>query len=186
MAGLCDLVEIMENNMECVVLKVKDGVQMQLICLGCFDGDETMFRLTKGSSHTCTMFRDGRKPVSWSWGELGHTLVCDSLWKCGHMVEKCISDDFGIYIGKDAAKREATLHIRSLEDIKGSREHYKLMWWKHSNDICIHKNGEYDTRIEGLEKAKEYVSGKITIECISEVYHSPQTGCCIMDMEGRR
>ena len=35
MAGLCDLVEVLENNMECVVLEVKDGVQKELVCLGC-------------------------------------------------------------------------------------------------------------------------------------------------------
>ena len=52
MAELCDLVEVVENNMECVVLKVKKGAGMQLIRLGCFDGDETMFRLTKGSSRS--------------------------------------------------------------------------------------------------------------------------------------
>lgn len=186
MTRLCDLVEVLENNMECVVLKVKDGVQMQLVCLGCFDGDETMFRLTKGSSHTCTMFRGGRKPVSWSWGESGHTLVCDSLWKCGHMVESCISDDFGIYVGKDAARRKAALNIRSLEDMKGMDEHYRLMWWGRNNDICIHKNGEYHARMEGLEKAEEYVREKITIESISDIYYSEQSGCCMMDMRGRR
>lgn len=67
MAGLCDLVEILENNMECVVLEVKDGVQKELVCLGCFDGDETMLRLTKGDDHTCTIFFGAGKTCSWSW-----------------------------------------------------------------------------------------------------------------------
>ncbi len=186
MAELCDLVEVVENNMECVVLKVKKGAGMQLIRMGCFDGDETMFRLTKGSSHTCTMFRDGRKPVSWNWGESGHTLVCDSLYKCGDMVKRCISDDFGIYMGKDAMKRMQTLHVRSLEDMKGRKEHYKLMWWEHDEAVCIHKNGEYHIWVMGLEKAKEYVSGKIAVEHISDIYRSPQTGCYIMDIKGAR
>lgn len=65
MEKLCDLVEVVENNMECVVLKVKDGVQERLICLGYFDGDKTMFRLTKGSDHTCKVFLDGKRPISW-------------------------------------------------------------------------------------------------------------------------
>lgn len=119
MARLCDLVEVAENNMECVVLKVKEGVQTELVGLGCFDGDETMFRLTKGGGHTCTVFRGGKRPVSWEWGNSGHTLVCDSLYQCGSMVKSCISDDFGIYMGSDAAKRMATLHVRSLEDTPG-------------------------------------------------------------------
>ena len=98
MARLCDLVEVAENNMECVVLKVKEGVQTELVGLGCFDGDETMFRLTKGGSHSCTVFRDGKRAISWEWGNSGHTLVCDSLYQCGNMVKSCISDDFGIYM----------------------------------------------------------------------------------------
>lgn len=186
MARLCDLVEIIENSMECVVLKVNEGARLQLVCLGGFEGNETMLRLTKGSNHTCTMFREGKESVSWSWGESGHTLVDGSLKKCGTMIEKCISDDFGIYIGEDIAKRKGTLHVRTLEDMKGCKENYKLMWWKHHNDICIHKNGEYHARTDGLETAKKYVSEKINIEYISDIYHSPETGCCIMEIKGRK
>ncbi len=65
MEELHDLVEVLDNNGICVILKVKDGAEIQLISLGCFDGDETMFRLTKGEDHTCTMFRKNRGPVSW-------------------------------------------------------------------------------------------------------------------------
>lgn len=186
MARLCDLVEVVENDMECVILKVKDGVQERLIRLGYFDGDETMFRLTKGSDHTCTVFRDGKRPISWEWGDSGHTLVCDSMRKCGQMVKSCISDDFGIYMGKDAVKRMDTLHVRSLEDMKGKEEHYRLMWWEHDDAICIHKNGEYHIWVAGLEQAKEYVSGKIAVEQMSDVYRSSQTGCYIIDVKGRR
>lgn len=160
MIRLCSLVEILENNMECVVLKVKDSVQTELICLGCFNGDETMFRLTKGENHTCTVFRDGVKPFSWSWGCSGHTIVADSVAKCGRMIESCISEDFGIYTGADTAKREATLHVKSLEDMKGREEHYKLMWRENNREeICIHKNGEYFRHITGLEKQRD-ISGK--------------------------
>ena len=186
MARLCDLVEVVENDMECVILKVKDGVQERLIRLGYFDGDETMFRLTKGSGHTCTVFRDGKRPISWEWGNSGYTLVCDSLYQCGNMVRSCTSDDFGIYMGSDAAKRMATLHVRSLEDMKGSGEHYRLMWWEHDDAICIHKNGEYHIWVAGLEQAKEYVSRRIAVEQTSDVYRSSQTGCYIIDIKGRR
>ena len=186
MARLCDLVEVVENNMECVVLKVKEGVQTELVGLGCFDGDETMFRLTKGGSHSCTVFRDGKRAVSWEWGNSGYTLVCDSLYQCGNMVRSCISDDFGIYMGSDAAKRMATLHVRSLEDMKGSGEHYRLMWWEHDDAVCIHKNGESHIWVTGLEKAKEYVSGRIAVEHMSDIYRSPQTECFMIDIKGRR
>ena len=68
MSKLYDLVELLENNDECVILKVKDNMQMQLICLGCFNGNETMFRLTKGDNHTCTIFSNTGKSFSWQWG----------------------------------------------------------------------------------------------------------------------
>ena len=36
---LKDMVELLSNNDACVVLKVKDGQEMNLISLGCFNGD---------------------------------------------------------------------------------------------------------------------------------------------------
>ena len=44
---LKDMVELLSNNDACVVLKVKDGQEMNLLSLGCFNGDEVMMRLTK-------------------------------------------------------------------------------------------------------------------------------------------
>lgn len=98
MTKLYDLVELLENNEECVVLKVKDNSQLKLICLGYFSGNETMFRLTKGENHTCTVFRDNGKSFSWKWGISGFTLVSDSTRKCGKLIQQCITDDFGIRI----------------------------------------------------------------------------------------
>ncbi len=100
MCRLYDLVELLENNAECVVLKVKDNSRMQLICLGCFNGNETMFRLTKGSNHTCTVFHTNGHTCSWEWGISGYTLVSDSIKKCGILIEQCITNDFGICIEK--------------------------------------------------------------------------------------
>lgn len=56
MKTLADYVEIIENNMECVILKVKPDSRMALIALGCFNGNEEMIRLTKGETQTCTLF----------------------------------------------------------------------------------------------------------------------------------
>lgn len=71
---LKDITTIVVNNDECVVLKVKEGHEMDLIALGCFSGDETMLRLTKGADVTCTVFRKNGKSVSWDWGRRGYTL----------------------------------------------------------------------------------------------------------------
>ena len=56
MKKLFDLVELISNTEDAVVLKVKPGSEVDLICLGCFNGDETMLRLTKGKTITCTVW----------------------------------------------------------------------------------------------------------------------------------
>ena len=100
MNKLYNCVELAVNNSDCVVLKVKKGKEFDLISLGCFDGDETMFRLTKGDKHTCTVWRDGSNPFSWEWGIGGHTLVSDKTNKVGKMIQDCIENDFRIFMGK--------------------------------------------------------------------------------------
>lgn len=42
---LKDMVELLSNNDACVVLKVKDGQEMNLISLGCFNGDEDLMNI---------------------------------------------------------------------------------------------------------------------------------------------
>ena len=186
MCGLSDLVKVMENNMECGVLKVKDDMQLSLIFLGCFDGNETMFRLTKGDNHTCTVFLADGRTYSWYWGKSGSTLVSDSTQKKGDMIQTCIADDFNIYIGENILKRKETLYIKTLQDAKGKPECYRLMWWENMEDICIHKNGEYHKYIVGLENAKSYVKDKIVVSNISEIRRSDQTGCYMLDISGNR
>lgn len=93
---LKDMVELAVNNQDCVVLKVKDGQEMNLISLGCFNGDETMMRLTKGGTVTCTVFRPGGMSFSWHWGFNGYTLVSDQTERMGRLIQDCIEKDFGI------------------------------------------------------------------------------------------
>lgn len=93
---LKDMVEIFTNNGDCVVLKVKDGQELNLISLGYFDGDETMLRLTKGRNVTCTVFHKTGRPYSWHWGYSERTLVNDSTQKLGQLIQSCIEKDFGI------------------------------------------------------------------------------------------
>lgn len=98
MARLADYVEITENNMEYVLLSVKPDSRTGLIALGCFHGSETMMRLTKGGTQTCTLFYENGKFFSWQWGDGGHTLVSDETARCGWMIQSCIEDDFDICV----------------------------------------------------------------------------------------
>lgn len=97
MNKLKDFVTVSVNNDECVILKVKPRKRLDLISLGCFNGDETMFRLTKGSQHTCTVWHGvDNLHYSWDWGFGGYTLVTESMSKRGHLIQSCIQDDFKI------------------------------------------------------------------------------------------
>ena len=95
---LSDLVEIAENNKDCVVLKVKDDVKpIDLVRLGGFDGTETMFRVTKGSNQsTITIFRDGSRPESIEVGSTTSRLS-GSMRKARHEILECVGLDFGIF-----------------------------------------------------------------------------------------
>ena len=96
---LKDLVEVKTNNSECVVLKVKDDVRMDLIALG-FNGDEELIRLSKGDTNTCTVWDKDGKSYSWHWGLGGYTLVSDSMDRKRKKIVEAIVKDFGIFVGK--------------------------------------------------------------------------------------
>ena len=93
---LKDITTVVVNNAECVVLKVAEGHEMDLISLGCFDGDETTFRLTKGRTVTCTIFYRNGNRFSWHWGYGGYTLVSDQTDRAGKLIQSCIERGFGI------------------------------------------------------------------------------------------
>lgn len=93
---LKDIVDVVVNNDACVVLKVKEGQEMNLISLGCFNGNEVMMRLTKGQDVTCTVFLSDGRSYSWNWGLHGYTLVSSDMWEKGRLIQSCIEKDFGI------------------------------------------------------------------------------------------
>lgn len=94
---LSEITTVEVNNENCVVLKVKENKFIELVSLGCFDGSETMFRLTKGGQHTCTVWHGAdNKSYSWDWGVYGYTLVSDKLREQGSLIYKTIEKDFNI------------------------------------------------------------------------------------------
>lgn len=99
MTKLSELVTVEADNEACVVLKVKEGKAMELITLGCFDGNETLFRVTKGGNHTATIWA-GEKAWSWEWGMNGYTLVSDNVQEEQRVICNCIRNELGIDIEK--------------------------------------------------------------------------------------
>lgn len=180
MKKLSSLVTISENNENCVILKVKKNQFANLVALGCFDGDENMFRLTKGRDHTCTVWHgEDNKSYSWHWGESGYTLVSDKLSNQGALIQRAISDDLGIYIGSDLAKIRQTLHKRKPAP---KTEKFVAMWWSGNSGRTVHRNGEFWKGFGSEAQFLEYIKslGGV-LYSKSDIYHSPATGCCMQN-----
>lgn len=99
MTNLRDCVEII-NESTFVLLKVKEGKETDMIMTGLFNGDETMFRITKGSNHNCTTWLKNGRNFSWHHGINGYTLVSDSTWDRWRAIEALISSE-GIDISRE-------------------------------------------------------------------------------------
>ena len=93
---LKDLVTLKTDNDECTILEVNEGAYLDLIALGCFNGQEKYLRITKGRNLTCTIFNEDKTSFSWNWGPSGYTLVTDATRAKGLLITTCIKEDFGI------------------------------------------------------------------------------------------
>lgn len=83
-----ELVDIIENNERCVILKVKPDCAFDMIKLGCFDGDEEMIRYARDSDETITVFLKDGKHYSWS----RCTLVTESMRQRRIMITRYVKD----------------------------------------------------------------------------------------------
>lgn len=154
---LCNLVDIIDNNMDCVVLKVKDDAKLDLIKLGYFSGNEDIIRLTKGKNHTCSVFNKDGTNFSWYWGSSGCTLVSDMLSKKGKLIEECITEDFDIYIGDNLDNLKKSLFIKSLDDVNDAQHFIKFMYWDKTNaSICVHKDNTFYKHFQNLKEAQNH------------------------------
>ena len=176
---LCNLVDIIENNIDCVLLKIKDNKQVDLLKLGYFNGNEEYIRLTKGNNHTCTIVEKNGDTYNWYWGEDGFTLVSDSTQKRGKLIESCIVDDFNIYIGSNMQKILDTLYIKSLEDTKNNSFYIKVMYFNEKDNKCVHKDGEYYKHFKNTQEIYEHFNNLgYKLYCVNEIM-SNKTNCYI-------
>lgn len=179
MKKLSSMVTIAENNFECVILKVKKNQFTNLIGLGCFNGNETMFRLTKGRNHTCTVWSGTENDnYSWYWGESGYTLVSDKLDMQGAVIQNCIQNEFGIYIGSDPVKISQTLFKKKPSP---KEKIYVAMWWGNEG-IVVHRDNEFWKGFKSIECFENFIKDNNgTVEQVGEVYKSPHTGCNMLN-----
>ncbi len=176
---LCDLVEIEENNRDCVLLKIKENSKLSLIKLGCFEGDEKLIRVTKGRNHTYTIFNETNK-FSWEHGESGYTIVTENTDKKRLLINDCIENDFDIYIGSNKELIEKSLSIHCIEDTYKNENNIEIMYWENEQNerVVVHKNGEFFRAFSSKDKAKEFFK-----DTGHELYYSDtyvaNTGCIV-------
>ncbi len=179
---LCYLVDILENNKDCVLLKVKEDARLDLIKLGCFTGNEELMRLTKGEDHTCTIINKDGTTFSWHWGKSGHTIVTDETSKKGKLIEECITEDFDIYIGENLVNVNNSLRIKSLDDVKDAIHSLEFMYWdkKKPKDIVVHKDSEFYKTFDTIPDAINHFENlNYKIEKLESFV--AKTGCIVDD-----
>lgn len=176
---LCDLVEIEENNMDCVLLKVKENSMLDLIKLGCFEGDEKLIRITKGRDHTITIFTD-KSHYSWYYGESGYTLVSKEMDMKRDLISNCIKHDFDIYIDSDKELIKKSLNIHSLKDTYNISHNIKIMYWngKRETEVTVNKDGQFFNYFSGINDAIKYFKDSNCILSFLNEY-TAQTGCIV-------
>ncbi|MBO5183369.1 MAG: hypothetical protein J6B64_03110 [Bacilli bacterium] len=176
---LCDLVDIIDNNMDCVVLKVKDDAQIELIKLGYFSGNEDIIRLTKGKNHTCSVFNKDGTNFSWYWGSSGCTLVSDMLSKKGKLIEECITEDFDIYIGDNYENINRCLYIKSLDDVNDAQHFLEFMYWKDNpTNISVHKDGSFYKNFDSIDKVEQHFKD-LNYNLVKNDKYVAGTGCIV-------
>lgn len=163
MKKLIDLIEIEDNNEKCVVLRVLKDSRLELIKLGCFNGNEELIRLTKGPTQTCTLFYKNHTIAQWQWGYGGTTVVDASTREAGKMIERCIMYDLDILI--ETSSIHGCLFIQSKGATKGMTQTYKIL--KRDNDatdMSLYRDGMYVRRItdEYEEDVKEFIYGQFS------------------------
>jgi len=180
---LFDLVEIAENNSECVVLKVNENAFMDLVCLGCFDGDETMFRVTKDREdiHTITVWH-GTRAISWETGVERCTLEAKSA-KARELIVDCVVGDFGICIEGDGIA--ATASIASKEN-RLKKAVFKEMWWNGEKSRCVHFNGNFMRHFASHEAFMKWLVEKGWEIVESHCGGVAKTGCFLNEFVCKR
>ncbi len=156
MRELYNLFEIVENNEVCVVVRPSnDATALEILGLGCFDGDEEVIRITKGNTTTATVITYNDKKYQWQWGEGAYTLVSDNIRKKGHLLKEMLEVDFGIYMGSNFEKIKATKNIKEIG--KAPPTEIKIMYFEKSdNNVVVHKDGEFLKRFSCLLSGKSF------------------------------
>lgn len=138
--NIYNLFNLIENTETHVILEKKDSATMlDLIKIGCFNGDEQIIRLTKGTNQTCTIWDSKGSHYSWYWGDGGFTLVSDLQSKKGKLIQQAIEDEWGIMVhGSASSIRKDMARIQQKHSIT-----HEVVYWNNGMGYGCRKDGEF-------------------------------------------
>ena len=135
---LTPLVEVVENNSNCVVLKVKPYMQTALVATGYFSGTEQQFRLTRysrideyrreASSNFICLGKDLAELTIWYSGGITETRTLDPYKASGNKLAdacilRCVCVDLGIPLFFDRTMVSDTA-VAAWSEISTVRDKY--------------------------------------------------------------
>ena len=153
MTKLAPLVDIICNDDDCVLLKVKPDCEAELLQIPGYNGNEKYLRMTKSREHrTCFFkFKNGN-----SFSIMQNELICDALKDKRSMLYDTIVYSFGIVMDDCVKDQYNTNYIESLDDDRRRVHTYELAGFGMSS-MAFRKNGgllglwNYDDAMEYLE-----------------------------------
>lgn len=183
MTKLCDIVEILENNIKSITLKIKDDKKIELISLG-FDPKLEFIYLLKGKNNTMKLVNKDSSVTSFDFGESGYTIISTNMKNQKQLILDCITNDFGIAYDGDSNYLEKTSYIKTQDDKKELDFNIQLQWFEEDN-IVMHRDNSFFKNFFSLAEAKKYIQDYYDIYDEKPLRLSNQTGCKILEFNCR-
>ena len=164
-------VDLIHNDEDCVILKVKENKKMDLFKTGCMDGNETLIRVTKGENLCyCIQYEDGK-----CFNFTGRTLVSDNICNLKELIVNTIVYHFGIPI-KDKKNNNFNYIQKRTDDLKHPHC-FKLSGWE-DDSLQIRKDDAW-IGTGTLKDITEYIKSRYKKVGEIQKSRSPQTNCLI-------
>lgn len=177
MNKLTKIVDILNNDEDTVILKVKDNKKIDLLTIGCFGGNEDMIVISKHTKFQNepafrVVYKDGT-----TFSFTNNTLVSSNIKAMKQIIVQTVVFDFGIPIDDynvDVLKQFS--NIKSLEDDLNASYTFELAGFEKS-DMVLRKNGAFMGHLT-YNEGMEYLAERYKFD--SNIHsNSKQTGCDI-------
>lgn len=167
-------VTLFHNDEDCVILKTRDDKYYDLLKTGCFNGDEHMFRITKGPEKLIYTVISQRGSLIWSTGE----LVSDEIHKKRDLMYDTVVYGFGIPVfGTKAELAQFNFIHNSSDELKHG---YTFTCAGFDPEHCAFRKNDVYLGHCTKDAAWEYAIDRYGADRVSsKEYKAPATGCLV-------